>query len=154
MKTKSLNKANMATSCPICVSTGALDSFGGHSMSSLWVYGLGCHWSLDWAVTNALLILTASVLYLGICPAPHFNELQVSQGARSSALAKPRSPLPLSFLIPFVLWDSPISRLPLPRCSLGSSGAREGAAVQAGAIVPQSGFVLILLAGGRRGAKG
>lgn len=103
---------------------------------------------------NALPVLTAGVLYLGVCPTLGFNEPQVSQGARSSALAKPHSPLPLPFLIP----KSPGTLLypgcPSPDAPWGAPGLRNGAAVQAGAIVPQSGFVLILLAGGRRGAKG
>lgn len=73
---------------------------------------------------NALPNLTAGVLYLGMYPTHRFNEPRVSQGARSSALAKPPSPSPLSFLIPRVFWDSPYPGSPLPLCSQGSSGAR------------------------------
>lgn len=140
--------------CLICMYTGVSDSFGGHPVFRPWVHRLGRYWSLDWAMTNALPILTASVLYLGVCPTLQFNEPQVSQGARSSVLAKPRSPLPLPFLIPESSGTLPYPGCPSPDAPWGAQGLRNGAAVQAGAIVPQSGFVLILLAGGRRGAKG
>lgn len=130
------------------------DSFGGHPVFRPWVHGLGCYWSLDWAMTSTLPILTAGVLYLGVCPTLRLNEPQVSQGARSSALAKPHSPLSLPFLIPESSGTLQYPGCPSPDAPRGAWGLRNGAAVQAGAIVPQSGFVLILLAGGRRGAKG
>jgi hypothetical protein len=89
-----------------------------------WVHELGCYWSLDWAMTNALPILTAGVLYLGVCPTLWFNEPQVSQGARSSALAKPHSPLPLPFLIPESSGTLPYPGCPSPDVPRGAGGLR------------------------------
>lgn len=126
MKTRLLNKENVVTSVPLsrlhvhC----CLGLFGGHPVFRSWVHGLGHYWSLDWAMTNALPILTASVLYLGVCPTLRFNEPQVSQGARSSAPAKPHLPLPLPFLIPESSGTLPYPGCPSPDAPWGARGLR------------------------------
>lgn len=132
--------------------------------SSLRAHGLGCHERLDLGMGNVPRTLTGSIPHLGALPIPP-NEPLVSPQQEAAPLP---SPLPVALpaavsvsvslcaSLPPFLWALP-HPVPLssPRDSPGSLGGwGAGQHIQAGAIVRQSVFVFILLAGGRRGAKG